>query len=70
MAIQDLSVTLLKPMDAAKILNISRSTIYQLLQSGDIPVVRIKSSVRIRPIDLNAYIEQNRNSRVLQLSLF
>jgi excisionase family DNA binding protein len=50
---------LLKPCDIAEILNISRSFAYQLLQSGAIPVVRLGKACRVRPQDLDEYIERN-----------
>lgn len=50
---------LLKANDVAKILGISRSLAYRLMQSGDIPIIRIKGLVRVRPIDLEGYIQKN-----------
>ena len=55
---------LLKPVEVASLLSISRSFAYQLLQTGVIPVVRIGKSCRVRPQDLEAYIEQNIHSQV------
>ena len=65
-----LSDTLLKPGDAARMLNISRSLVYRLIRSGEIPVVRINSTVRIKPSDLNNFIEQRQSKDYLQTSLF
>ena len=65
-----LPATLLKPKEAARMLNISRSLVYQLIRSGDIPVVRIKSTVRIRASDLDDFIEKNQHNQNIQLSLF
>ena len=62
--------TLLKPRDAAQKLNISRSLVYQLIRSGDIPVVRIKSTVRIKASDLNTFIEKSQHQKEFQLPLF
>jgi excisionase family DNA binding protein len=50
---------LLKPMDIARRLNISRSLAYRLLQSGQIPTVRFGHAVRIRSCDLEAFITSN-----------
>ena len=50
---------LLRPVEVAEILNISRSFAYHLLQTGEIPVVRLGKACRIRPDDLNAFIEKN-----------
>ncbi len=50
---------LLKGSEVAKLLNISRSFAYLLMQSGDLPIVRLGHSVRVRPKDLIEYIEKN-----------
>ena len=52
---------LLKAVDVAEILNISRALSYQLLQNGDIPTVRINRAVRVRPTDLEGYIRKRLN---------
>ncbi len=51
---------LLKAADIAKILNISRALAYRLLQSGEIPVVRINHAIRVKPSDLERFISQCR----------
>ena len=51
--------TLLKGSDIAKLLNVSRSFAYHLMQSGELPTVRLGHSVRVRPKDLVEYIEKN-----------
>jgi len=48
---------LMKVSDVATRLNISRSLAYQLMQRGEIPTVRINSAVRVRPGDIEAYIQ-------------
>jgi excisionase family DNA binding protein len=45
------------PVEAAGALGISRSTLYVLLASGDIPSVRIGTSRRIRSTALDAYVD-------------
>ena len=50
---------LLKQSDIARLLNISRSFAYHLMQTGAIPTVRMGKSYRVRPRDLQAYIDQN-----------
>jgi excisionase family DNA binding protein len=55
---------LLKPMEVALLLSISRSMAYQLLQTGAIPCVRIGKALRVRPQDLKTYIEQNIHGQV------
>lgn len=51
---------LLKPSEVASFLNISRSMSYRLLQSGKIPVIRINRIVRVRPNDLQWFLDQQR----------
>lgn len=51
---------LLKPSDVAFFLNISRSLSYQLLQTGQIPSIRIGTAVRVREQDLEDYIRKHR----------
>jgi len=50
---------LLKSDEVAEILRISRSMAYALMKRGDIPTVRIGTSVRVRPEDLEKYIKDN-----------
>jgi len=57
--ITDRERTLLRPSDVAKRLNISTSFAYRLLQTGEIPVVRIRAACRVRPQDLEKYVERN-----------
>lgn len=51
---------LLKAVDVARILNISRALSYRLLDSGKIPAVRINRAVRVKPSDLKLFIEAQR----------
>ncbi len=50
---------LLKANEIAALLNISRSFAYQLLKTGEIPVIRLGKACRVRPQDLAEYIENN-----------
>ena len=51
---------LLRPAEAADAIGVSRSQVYALLASGDLPCVRIGTSVLV-PIDqLKAWIDQHR----------
>lgn len=50
---------LLKPLDISKKLKISRSFTYRLLQSGELPAVRLGKTYRVRPQDLIEFIERN-----------
>lgn len=53
---------LLTANDVAEILRIGKSTVYLLLQRGDLPSVHIGRAVRIRPVDLEHFIDRNLNS--------
>ncbi len=51
---------LLKAADVARILNVSVPLVYRLLQQGEITAVRINTAVRVKPSDLQAYIDRSR----------
>jgi excisionase family DNA binding protein len=55
---------LLKATEVARILNISRALAYRLMQIGRIPVVRINRAVRVKPEDLDRYIESCRSGAI------
>jgi len=48
---------LLTVQEVSQILHLGRSTVYQLIQLGDLPCVRFGRSVRVRPGDLEEFIE-------------
>ena len=48
---------LLNAREAARILHVSRSLIYWLIEHGDLPTVRIRRALRFRFQDIQAYIE-------------
>jgi len=48
---------LLKIAEVAEILSVSKTTIYRLIQIGDLPAVHIADElVRVRMVDLEKYI--------------
>ena len=47
---------LLRSEDVARVLNISRSMAYQLIQRGEIPSVRLGRAVRVHPKALEQFI--------------
>jgi len=49
---------LIKPMEAAKMLSIGKTKMYELIKTGEIPSKRIGSSIRIRVKDLEEWIEK------------
>ena len=53
---------LLKASEVAKVLNISKSKAYQLMQLGEIHTVRIGRSVRVLVSDLEDFINQHRSN--------
>jgi excisionase family DNA binding protein len=57
---QNNTKSLLKAVDVAKRLNISRSLAYQLMESGEIPTIRIRKLVRVYEPDLEQYILKSR----------
>jgi len=59
---------LLKGKDVAKILNVSKAYAYHLMKHGQIPAVRMGRSVRVRKVDLQAFIETNLSASGSQLS--
>ena len=50
---------LLKGNEVVRLLNVSRSFAYLLMQTGHIPTVRLGRSIRVRPQDLIEYIDEN-----------
>lgn len=49
---------LLRPDEAAAILGLGRSTIYELLRAGELPTVHVGRATRIPARDLHRWIEQ------------
>jgi excisionase family DNA binding protein len=49
---------LLRPQEAAGVLAIGRSTLYDLLRSGELPSVRIGCCRRIPAVALQQYVDQ------------
>ena len=49
---------LLRPEEAAKMLGLSRSKVFQMLAAGELPVVRIGRSVRLPSDELRVWIRR------------
>jgi excisionase family DNA binding protein len=49
---------LLRPTEAARLLGISRSKLYELLAAGEIPTIHIGRSVRIPLVELKAWVNE------------
>ena len=56
---EEIGNRLLTAKEIAQRLNISKAFAYKLMQIGEIRTVKIGGSVRVRPEDLEAYIEEN-----------
>ncbi len=54
----DLEPALLTPGQVATILGMSRSTVYEMLNSGALPSVRVLRSRKIRRTDLERLIQE------------
>jgi len=57
---ENLPRPLLKINEVALQLRISRSFAYNLVMSGVLPVIKIGRSRRVRPVDLEHFINSNR----------
>ena len=55
---------LLKPTEAADMLGIGRTRIYEMLAEGELPSIRIGRSVRVPVAALNKWIEERQNNQV------
>jgi excisionase family DNA binding protein len=49
---------LLTIRDTCELLGIGRSTLYRLIDRGEIPVIHIGRAVRLRRSDVDAWIDQ------------
>jgi excisionase family DNA binding protein len=49
---------LLRVREVAEQLGVCNATVYRLVETGDLPHVRIVNSIRIRPDDLSAFLEK------------
>ncbi len=52
--------TLLNAAEVAKIVGISKSQVYLMMQRNEIPSIQIGKSVRVKPEDLKDYLENKR----------
>lgn len=55
---------LLRIPEVAAELGLGRSSVYQLIQAGELPVVRIGRAVRVSRADLEAWVDQRRREQV------
>ena len=50
------------PEELAKILKITRFTVYEMIKRGDLPAYRIGRKVRVEAADLDAYINKSKGA--------
>ena len=48
---------LLTVRELQQLLKLGRNTVYELLRSGEIPCVRLGKQIRIRRVDVDAYLQ-------------
>ena len=52
------SERLLRASEVARMLNVSRSMIYRLIEQGELPTVRVGHALRFRSEDVHEYIRK------------
>jgi excisionase family DNA binding protein len=52
-------IHLLKVSDVARMTQVSPSQVYTMIQEGSLPAVRFGTALRVRPEDLQKFIEVN-----------
>ena len=57
------------PEELAKILKITRFTVYEMIKRGDLPAYRIGRKVRVEAPDLDAYIKKSKGAIGLALNM-
>jgi excisionase family DNA binding protein len=51
---------LLTIADVARVLGISRASVYRLMRSGELSAIRVGKRARFEPTDVRAYLERHR----------
>ena len=52
----ELEPALLRPGEAARLLGVSRSRVYELIREGEIPAIRLAGTIRVPLAELRAMI--------------
>ncbi len=52
-------IRLLRVSDVARMTQVSPSQVYTMIQEGSLPAVRFGTALRVRPEDLQKFIEEN-----------
>lgn len=55
---------LLTIADVRELLQVSRSTVYELIKRGDLVPIRVGERLRFSPADIRAYLERSREEAV------
>lgn len=59
---------LYSPQDVAKILNVAYMTVYRWIQSGELKAYQIRKQYRIKPSDLNDFVEKGEKLKLENIS--
>ena len=57
-----MATKLLKAEEVASLLGISKSFVYTLIRKGQLPAIRFGAAVRVKPDDLERFIQDNQNT--------
>lgn len=60
-------VEMMTPEDVARALKMSRSKIYELIASGEIPGIKIGRATRVATADLDAWVQRRREANAREL---
>ena len=63
-AADDVLAPLLSLNDVARVLRVSRPTVYALIRRGDLRPIRVSERLRFEQADVRAYLEQHREGRI------
>src|SRR5919202_1497652 len=56
------SLRLLSIPEVSEVLGMGRSWVYQQIRSGEMPSIQLGGSIKVRPEDLQEYIQRHRRS--------
>ncbi|MBL7057806.1 helix-turn-helix domain-containing protein [Patescibacteria group bacterium] len=58
--IDSINENLIRPEELAKLLNVSKTSVYRIVESRAIPFFKIKGSLRFEKSDIADYLKSNR----------
>lgn len=53
---------LLRVGEAAKLLSISRTKVYEMIAAGELPFIKVRDSLRVPYADLESWIEERKEA--------